>query len=175
LRFLPSDKPTDLATRLDEIHAQLLSKGIRSREAAARTHEKAVHEVEFWNGARVLVYDEPTAAGQDRKMRTPWLGPYRVVKRLSRVGYLLRAQIDARTARAHVNRIRAVRPGVNESPRDPEAGRWPDSRRVPRAILERRNRDGRMEYKVPQVGRRGHAWVPECDLPEVVVRAYNLL
>jgi hypothetical protein len=123
LRFRPSDKPTDLATRLDEIHAQLLSKGIRSREAAARTHDKAVHEVEFANGARVLVYDEPTAAGQGRKMRTPWLGPYRVVKRLSRVGYLLRAESDARTARAHVNRIRAVRSGVNESPRKPECGR----------------------------------------------------
>jgi hypothetical protein len=88
LRFRSSDKPTDRARKLDEIHAQLLRKGIRSREAAARTHDKAVHELEFPSGAWVLIYDEPTAAGQGRKMRTPWIGPYRVVKRLSRVGYL---------------------------------------------------------------------------------------
>jgi hypothetical protein len=174
LRFRPSDEPTDLATRLQAIHAQLLHKADRSREVAARMHDRAVREVEFAEGDRVLVYDEPTAAGQGRKMRTPWLGPYRVAKRLSPVWYLLRAENDSRTARVHVNRMRAVRPGVDEFSRDPQAGVWPDSRRVLRAILGRSESSGTVEYQVPRVGRRGYAWVSERDLPEVAVRAYEL-
>jgi hypothetical protein len=137
-------------------------------------HDRAVREVKFAEGDRVLVYDEPTAAGQGRKMRTPWLGPYRVEKRLSPVGYLLRAENDSRSARVHVNRMRELRPGVDEFPRDPQAGMWPDSRHVLRAILGRRESSGTVEYHVPRVGRRGYAWVSERDLPEVVVRAYEL-
>jgi Integrase core domain len=174
LRFRADDEPTQLAARLREIHTQLLRRGIQSREIASRVHDSAVQEVEFPEGGRVLVYDEPTAAGQGRKMRVPWMGPYRVEKRLSPVGYLLRAESDGRTARVHANRIRAVRPGVNESPRDPQAGMWPDSRRMLRSILERREVGGVVEYRVPRVGRRGYAWLSEHDLPEVVVRAYEL-
>jgi hypothetical protein len=36
-------------------------------------------------------------------------------------------------------------------------------------------KDGKVEYQIPKVGRRGSAWVSEASLPEVVVRAYELL
>jgi hypothetical protein len=43
-----------------------------------------------------------------------------------------------------------------------------------RSTLERREVGGIVEYRVPRVGRRGYAWLSEHDLPEVVVRAYEL-
>jgi hypothetical protein len=46
---------------------------------------------------------------------------------------------------------------------------------VVQSILERREREGKVEYRIPKVGRRGSAWVSEASLPEVVVRAYELL
>jgi hypothetical protein len=52
---------------------------------------------------------------------------------------------------------------------------WPDSRRVLPVVLERREKEGKREYRVRHAGRRGYVWVPEVDLPEVVVKAYELI
>jgi broad specificity phosphatase PhoE len=123
----------------------------------------------------VLVYDKAGALAQGRKLRQPWLGPYRVEKRLSEVSYILRAENDARVARAHVNRMQGWTSDADENARKPEAGMWPDSRRTLRGILERREKESAHEYKVRRAGRRGYVWVREADLPEVVIRAYELL
>jgi hypothetical protein len=75
----------------------------------------------------------------------------------------------------HVNRMRRWSSQAAEDTRDAGAGIWPDSRRVVQSIIERRERDGKVEYRIPKVGRRGSAWVAEASLPEVAVRAYELL
>jgi hypothetical protein len=41
--------------------------------------------------------------------------------------------------------------------------------------VERREKGGAREYKVRRAGRRGYAWAREADLPEVVIKAYELL
>jgi hypothetical protein len=64
---------------------------------------------------------------------------------------------------------------AEENVRDPSAWMWPDPRRVLRSIMGRRERNGCAEFQVPRAGRRGSVWVPQDDLPEVVVRAYELL
>jgi hypothetical protein len=87
----------------------------------------------------------------------------------------LRAENDARVARVHVNPMRGWMSGAEENARKPGAGMWPDSRRTLRGILERRGREGEREYKVRRAGRRGYVWVREADLPEVVIKAYELL
>jgi hypothetical protein len=94
---------------------------------------------------------------------------------LSDVSYILRAENDARFARVHVNRMRGLTSGAEENARKPEAGIWPDSRRTLRGILERRGREGAREYKVRRAGRREYVWGREADLPEVVIKAYELL
>jgi hypothetical protein len=70
----------------------------------------------------VLVYDEAGDLAQGRKLRQPWLGPYRVEKRLSDVSYILRAQNNARVARVNANRMRGWTSGAEENARKPEAG-----------------------------------------------------
>jgi hypothetical protein len=64
---------------------------------------------------------------------------------------------------------------AEENARELEAGMWPDSRRTLRGILEQREKDGASEYKVRRAGRRGYVWVREADLPEVVIKAHELL
>jgi hypothetical protein len=174
-RFWTDDEPDDLAARLKEVHAQLLERGVKSRDRAARAYDRAVDEVEFAAGERVLVWDDASALALGRKLRTHWLGPYEVEEKLSPVSYILRAEGDERVARVHVNRMRRWTSRAEENVRDPSAGMWPDSRRVLRSIMGRRERNGCVEFQVPRAGRRVSVWVPQADLPEVVVRAYDLL
>jgi hypothetical protein len=70
----------------------------------------------------VLVYDEAGALAQGRKLGQPWLGLYRVEKRLSDVSYILRAENNARVARVNGNRMRRRTSGADENARKPEAG-----------------------------------------------------
>jgi hypothetical protein len=174
-RWNTDAEPENLARRLAEVHAELLRKGLKSRDEAARACNRAVDLTQFEEGSRMLVFDEAGGLAHGRKLRQPWLGPYRVEKRLSDVSYILRAENDARVARVHVNRMRGWMSGAKENARKPEAGMWPDSRRMLRGILERRGREGAREYKVRRAGRRGYVRVREADLPEVVIKAYELL
>jgi hypothetical protein len=68
-------EPEDLARRLAEVYAELLRKGQKSRDEAARAYNRAVDLTQFEEGSRVLVYDEAGAFAQGRKLRQPWLGP----------------------------------------------------------------------------------------------------
>jgi hypothetical protein len=52
---------------------------------------------------------------------------------------------------------------------------WPDSRRTFRAVLERREKEGAREYEFRRAERRGYVWEREADLPEVVIKAYELV
>jgi hypothetical protein len=65
--------------------------------------------------------------------------------------------------------------GAEENARKTEAGMWPDSRRTFRGILERREKEGAREHKVRRAGRRGYVWIRVADLPDVVIKAYELL
>jgi hypothetical protein len=146
-------------------------RGEKGAARSRRAYDHAVQEVRFAEGARVLVYDDAGAVAQGRKLRTPWLGPYTVEKKLSEVSYMLRAESNSRVARVHANRLRLWTCKGEEDVRDPEA----DSRWVLRTILEQRETDGKVEYRVRRAGRRGFVWVAEGDLPEVVVRAYPII
>jgi hypothetical protein len=168
-------EPEYLARRLAEVHAELLRKDLKSRDEAARAHNQALDLTQFEEGSRVLVYDEAGALAQGRKLRQPWLGRYRVERRLSDDSYILPAENDARVARVHVDQMREWTSGAEENGRKPNAGMWRDARRTLRGILERQKKEGTREYKVRRAGRRGNVWVQEADLPEVVRKAYELL
>jgi hypothetical protein len=169
-RWRIDDEPENLAQRLAEIHAHLLARGLKVRDEAALAYDRAVRLVEFAEGERVLVYDEAGAVVQGRMLRLPWLGPYCVEKKLSDVSYVLCAENNARVARVHVNRMRRWDSKAEENAREPEAGMWPDSRRVLRGILERREKEVKREYRVRHAERQGYVWVPEVDLPKLLSR-----
>jgi transposase InsO family protein len=67
-RLRADDEPEGLAVRLREVHAQLLQRGIQSRDKAAQTYHRAVQETEFTEGERVLVWDDASALAIGRKL-----------------------------------------------------------------------------------------------------------
>jgi hypothetical protein len=71
-------EPEDLPRRLVEVHAELLIKGLKSRDEAACAYNRAVDLTQFEEGSRVLVYNESGALAHGRSCgsygsaRTAW-------------------------------------------------------------------------------------------------------
>jgi hypothetical protein len=83
---------------------------------------------------RVLIYHTPGETESSRKLRVPWIGPYRITERHSAVGYSSVSELEGKTARVHVNRMKAVPDGREVDTSAPEQGLWPDVRRVLRML-----------------------------------------
>jgi Integrase core domain len=98
------DEPHDVAQRLAEVHGQFYKKAMRSRAAAQVQYDKAVQMCSYAVGNRVLIYFTSGETESGRKLRVPWIGPYRITKRHSAVGY----SAVSKTASVHVNRLKAI-------------------------------------------------------------------
>lgn len=164
----------DLATSLRDTHDALYKASKRSRDGAEKAYNRAVREQRFDVNERVLVYNPIDDIQKGRKLRTPWLGPYRVKEVLSPIAYLLESEVEHRIARVHVNRLTRISGDARET-MDPREGVFPDTRRLIRKILDRRGGETGAEYKVKSVGRRGYVWTSGQDLPPVVTNAYELM
>jgi hypothetical protein len=99
-------------------------------------------------GDRVLIYHTPGETESGRKLRVPWIGPYRITERHSAVGYSAVSELESKTARVHVNRLKAVPDGREVDASAPEQGLWPDVRHVLLGVLGKRTvwsiRSGRL-------------------------------
>jgi hypothetical protein len=168
------DEPHDVAQRLAEVHDQLYKKAKRSRAAAQAQYDKAVTMCSYAVGDRVLIYHTPGEMESGRKIRVPWIGPYRITEQHSAVGYSAVSELEGKTERVHVNRLKAVPDGREVDASVPEQGLWPDVRRVLRGVLSNRTVRDVVEYQVRKAGRNGFVWVGAEDLPDVVVKAYEI-
>jgi hypothetical protein len=169
------EKPEDLPSRLAAVHADLLLAGKHSRSAAEKFYNRAVAECSYAIGDRVLIFHPPGLVETGRKLRVPWIGPYRIVESQSDVSYVLRSEIEGKSARVHVNRLRKIAGDEDLAETgDPLTGMWPDSRRILSAVLETRAIGDRVEYKIVRQGRRGYGLVPAAALPDVVKTAFAM-
>jgi hypothetical protein len=125
-------------------------------------------------GDRILIYHTPGETESGRKLRVPWIEPYRITKRHFAVGYSAVSELEGETARVHVNRLKAVPDGRKVDTSAPEQGLWPDVRRVLRGVLGKRTVRDSVEYQVRKAGRNGFVWVGAEDLPDLVVSAYEM-
>lgn len=171
------EEPESLACRLSELHKQLLSRARKERTRAKLQYDKAVKEVRFKVGDRVLVWSENLNKAIGRKIIKPWLGPYKIVKRLGRVGYELKSEVGDKVTRAHANRLRKIRDEIVETG-EPRDGVFPDSLRMlgrisaVKTVLDSSGGARRL-FKVSMRGKGNSSWTPETDLPEVVVKLYD--
>jgi hypothetical protein len=78
-------EPEDLAERLAAVHKDLLAAGKQIRTSAAKNYDKAVLETIFEIGNRVLIHNPPGDVEVGRKLRVPWIGPYRITEKHSPV------------------------------------------------------------------------------------------
>jgi hypothetical protein len=163
-----------VAQRLAEVHGQLYKKAWRSRAAAQVQYDKAVKMCSCVVGDRVLIYHTPGEVEFGWKLRVPWIGPYRIKERLSAVGYSAVSELEGKTARVHVNRLKAGPDGREVDASAPEHGLWLDARRVLRGVLGKRTARNSVEYQVRKTDQNGFVWVGAEDLPVVVVKAYEM-
>ena len=81
--------------------------------------------------------------------------------------------MSGETARVHVNRLRRFPEKFVET-NAPQAGVYPDSRRLALMIMGCEDRDGERWMKLVSKGRNGYVWQRATDLPEIVVKLYDL-
>ena len=162
----------ELAKELAEIHRQLIGKGTKARDKAEKYYNRAVKEEKYEEGDRVLVYSPPADLKKGRKLSAPWIGPYKIQKKLSDISYILKSEVEDKTARVHVNRLRRFNPDLKETG-EPVGGVFPDTRRIIKSILDSEDREDGKYFKVRSAVRGGSKWVKEQDLPEIVVRTYQ--
>jgi hypothetical protein len=174
LEFRLEDEPHDVAQRRAAEHGQLYKKAMRSRAAAQVQYDKAVKTCSNAVGDRILIYHTPGETVSGRKLRVPWVGPYRIGERHSAVGYSAVSELEGKTARVYVNRLKAVPDGREVDASAPEQGLWTYVRRVLRRVLSKRTVRDVVEYQVRKVGRNGFVWVGAEDLPDVDVKAYEM-
>ena len=89
------------------------------------------------------------------------------------MGYVLQAEQSAEVARVHVNRLRRFEEHFKELG-TPQGGVFPDSRRLYLLLTGDRIVDGKKEFNITSVGRRGFVWKPEEELPQIVIKLYDL-
>jgi hypothetical protein len=115
----------------------------------------------------------PGQVEQGRKLRTPWLGPYRVKEKLSPIGYLLESEVTKEVARVHVNRMRKFS-GEFVELGSPQPGVFPDSRRMALHVIDSVDDLGKRRFKVVSPGRTGFVWKAENEVPTIVVKTFDL-
>ena len=162
-----------LADRLKEMHSELFSMSKRAKENSAKQYNKAVALKSYEVGEEVYVFNIMGLTCQGRKLRPPWFGPYKIIEKLSDLGYIIKGVVNGAIARTHVNRLRRSSTMQAES-EDPMEGMFPDSFRILRSLLDSRGSGQEREFKLKSVGRNGYVWLPEAEVPEVVIAAYDL-
>ena len=162
-----------LADRLKEMHSELFSMSKKAKENSAKHYNKAVALKSYEVGEEVYVFNIMGLTCQGRKLRPPWFGPYKIIEKLSDLGYIIKGVVNGAIARTHVNRLRRSSTMQAES-EDPMEGMFPDSFRILRSLLDSRGSGQEREFKLRSVGRNGYVWLPEAEVPEVVIAAYDL-
>jgi hypothetical protein len=163
-----------VAQRLAEVHGHLYKKVIRSHAAAQVQYDKALQMCSYAVGDRILIYHTPGGTESGQKVRVPWIGTYLNTERHSAVGYFAVSELEGKTARVHVDLLKAVPDGRNVDASAPEQGLWPDVRHVLRGVLGKRTVRNGVEYQVRKVGRNEFIFVDAEEFPDVVVNAYEM-
>jgi hypothetical protein len=96
-----------------------------------------------------------------------------VKEKLSPIDYLLESEVIGEVARVHVNRMRKFAEEFSELG-PPQAGVFPDSRRMALRVTDSTGEKGSRRFKVVSPGRTGFVWKAENELPEMVVKAFEL-
>lgn len=139
--FIEENGGRSFSEQLNAMHAELLLMGMLVRGKETKQYDKAVKMVQYEEGDGLLLFYPPGKLEMGRTLESPWLGPYKVVQRLSPTCYALKGEVSGVTARMHVNRLRRFLVETNETGA-PQAGVYPDSRRIALRITGSEFRDG---------------------------------
>jgi hypothetical protein len=85
-----------------------------AQERQKALYDRKVHGSPFQTGDLVWLYSPVILSGGNWKLHHPWIGPYRVITRLSNLNYKIQLQSDSswRPCIVHFNRLKCCKPGT---------------------------------------------------------------
>lgn len=98
----------DLATHLEAINHHLYDEGRQSRSRAKGNYDKKGNTFEYKKADCVLVRPMGLNKAKVQKFVKPWIGPCKVMLKLSRFSYLLKSEVGGKISRSHSNKLRAI-------------------------------------------------------------------
>lgn len=109
----PKESDSDYAYQLSESLA-VIHKFARERlefasKAMKRNYDHNAYSQEFNEGNYVWLHNLTRKKGKSPKLQCPWLGPYKVIKRLSDVVFRIQETKTSKPKVVHINRLRPYR------------------------------------------------------------------
>eukprot|EP00189_Rhodosorus_marinus_P011975 CAMPEP_0184749168 /NCGR_PEP_ID=MMETSP0315-20130426/26123_1 /TAXON_ID=101924 /ORGANISM="Rhodosorus marinus, Strain UTEX LB 2760" /LENGTH=136 /DNA_ID=CAMNT_0027225785 /DNA_START=84 /DNA_END=492 /DNA_ORIENTATION=+ len=97
----------ELAEHIEDLHRELYDRSWKAKQDSKKAYVRAVKETKVSAGGYGGILYPPDDLDVGRKMKTLWLGPYVVRKRLSGVSYMIASEArPEKESRVHVNRLR---------------------------------------------------------------------
>lgn len=113
-----------------------------------------MNKIQYEVGDRVLVYYNEGDVEKGRKLRCPWIRPYRVTSKVPATNYILSGEATGTEAQSHVNRMAKFYEMVSEDA-SKVGGLFSDTRKYIRSILDMRIKGGQCQLNVLHSGRNG--------------------
>lgn len=92
---------------LQQAYENTQEKLTSGKERTKRNFDKNAQHKIFQPGELILLFDPTVKRGRSRKLKKPWLGPYKILERLSNVNYKIKK--GKKDYVTHVNRMKPFR------------------------------------------------------------------
>lgn len=92
---------------LQQAYENTQEKLTSGKERTKRNFDKDAQHKIFQPGKLILLFDPTVKRGRSQKLRRPWLGPYKILERLSNVNYKIKK--GKKDYVTHVNRMKPFR------------------------------------------------------------------
>lgn len=96
-----------IVTNLHKAYQEARSNILRNKETSKRYYDLGSQNKVFAPGDLVLMYDPTVKRGRSKKLKKPWLGPYKILEKLSDVNYKIKK--GRKEYITHANRIKHFR------------------------------------------------------------------
>jgi hypothetical protein len=115
------------------LHDALHGREVKAQSQAAEFYDRAVAQITYAVGERVLIWQPAAAVDAGRKLHVPWVGSCRLTA-ITGVFATGKSEVTGSVVRAHVNRLKKILEGlVNAS--GVAGGYYPDIQRLISVIV----------------------------------------
>lgn len=104
---ISKDLSEEVVNHLSEAYKKSRESIIKQKEKSKKYYDTKTQNKVFEPGNLVLLYDPTVKRGRSKKLKKPWLGPYKVLKKINEVNYLIKKGRKEYTT--HVNRLKPFR------------------------------------------------------------------
>ena len=170
------DQRNDYVKRLDDSIQHAYTRLLATQARYKRDFDKRIRTIRQRIKRGDYVYLDPTD-GQSKtgKLRSPAIGPYRVLRKDDRTYVIDR---DGATERINADRVTYAPPPENSTaPHEEVTGRHEKNTEGPTYVVDeildhRKDTHGSLEFHVKWYGYNETTWEPRCNIPQELVSRY---